>query len=360
MAMQLSLYDIFENINTETDKDKYVVDSFSAGGFCNDNFRQALEQKYKPILEVSDKFDRQNVSYQLSKKDVLHSWLKYKEGFSAELVNILLDDIKPTNDDVIMDPFMGSGTTALVCQMRGINSIGYDIMPISKVAITVKANVMRYNILEIEDLIKSFRSLKMPDDYSRRTPYITITKSAYPEFNEKFIQYATEWINSSNYTDGVKNLFILCVLNSLERCSYTSKSGQYLSWDARSKKVIEANEERLKKGRKLLPIQFCRDNIENINEAIIDELKHVLVDIRLIQRNNNTEIKANIDFKQSSVLFELPKLDQQKKLVEILKAAYATKRAYQKQIIATEELVKSQFIGDLTTFSTITGGVLYA
>ena len=58
--------------------------------------------------------------------------------------------------------------------------------------------------------------------------------------------------------------------------------------------------------------------------------------------------------------FELPELNQQKKLVEILNAAYATKRAYQKQIIATEELVKSQFIGDLTTFSAITGGVLYA
>ncbi len=58
--------------------------------------------------------------------------------------------------------------------------------------------------------------------------------------------------------------------------------------------------------------------------------------------------------------FELPELNQQNKLVEILKAAYAAKRAYQKQIIATEELVKSQFIGEIKTFSGVAGGVLYA
>ena len=42
--------------------------------------------------------------------------------------------------------------------------------------------------------------------------------------------------------------------------------------------------------------------------------------------------------------FELPKLAKQDGLVELLKAAHRTKKAYQKQITATDELVKSQFI----------------
>ena len=42
--------------------------------------------------------------------------------------------------------------------------------------------------------------------------------------------------------------------------------------------------------------------------------------------------------------FELPELSKQDGLVELLKAAHRAKAAYRQQIIATDELVKSQFI----------------
>ena len=128
MNMQLSLYDIFDDKNLEIDQNKYVVESFSASGFCDDTLRKKLEQKYKSILEISDKFDRQSVSYQLSKKDILHSWLKYKEGFSFDLVETLLTEMNIHAGDTILDPFLGSGTTAFTCLTKGINCIGYDIM----------------------------------------------------------------------------------------------------------------------------------------------------------------------------------------------------------------------------------------
>ena len=80
---QLSLLEAFDIIdinvtNDIADKTNYIVESFSAGGLCVEDARQELEAKYTPILEVTNKFDRRSVSYQLSKKDVLHSWLKYK------------------------------------------------------------------------------------------------------------------------------------------------------------------------------------------------------------------------------------------------------------------------------------------
>ena len=288
------------------DISNFVVEQFSADGICEETARQELENKYRPILEVTTKFDRRSVSYQLSKKDMLHSWLKYKEGFSADLVNIILDDMGAKPGDLVMDPFMGSGTTALVCQMRGINSVGFDIMPISAVSIKAKANVMKYDSVEIQKLIEEFESLVLPDGYAGITPYVTITDTAYPERNEKFIQFATEWIRESDYSVEVKNLFTLCVVNSLERCSYTWKSGQYLSWDSRSKKVQRANEERAASGKKLLPDQQVREVIENVQDAVLSELRHVLSDIVIIQSQGLSEGNAGIDFRQSSVLFELP------------------------------------------------------
>ncbi len=167
----------------------YLVDSFSANNFYNENERQNLEKKYAEFLEVTEKFNRQSVSYQLSKKDALHSWLKYKEGFSANLVNILLDEMGAVAGDWVMDPFMGSGTTALVCQMRGINCIEYDVLPISAVSIKAKTAVMRYNVSEIQDLIEDVLNLIVPEDYHKSTPYITITRNAYPQENERFLAY---------------------------------------------------------------------------------------------------------------------------------------------------------------------------
>ena len=54
----------------------YVVECFSADGVCEEQARQELEKKYRSILEVTTKFDRRSVSYQLSKKDMIHKWLK--------------------------------------------------------------------------------------------------------------------------------------------------------------------------------------------------------------------------------------------------------------------------------------------
>ncbi len=66
-----------------------------------------------------------------------------------------------------MDPFMGSGTTALVCQMNGVNSIGYDIMPISAVSIMAKSSVLKYNVEEIRTMLEEVNSIVIPDDYMK-------------------------------------------------------------------------------------------------------------------------------------------------------------------------------------------------
>lgn len=303
---QLSL---MAELGIQQDKSAYIVEQFSADGLCSEEARQVLEKKYEPILEVTSRFDRRSVSYQLSKKDALHSWLKYKEGFSADLVNQLLDDMSASAGDLVMDPFMGSGTTALVCQMRGINSIGFDIMPISAVAIKAKANVMKYDINELRDLILQVKDLELPVDYAGFTPYITITDTAYPDFNGKFIQFSSEWITASCFSDEIKNLFTLAVLNSLERCSYTTKSGQYLSWDCRSEKVINANIVRKAQGKKLLPEHQVRAEILNVQETIVAELEHILSDVALIQQQGEKDVDATIDFREKSVLYTLAELE---------------------------------------------------
>ena len=58
--------------------------------------------------------------------------------------------------------------------------------------------------------------------------------------------------------------------------------------------------------------------------------------------------------------FDLPDLPQQAQLVELLRSAYETKKAYQKLLTATDNLVKSQFLCVVAPRNCFAGGVLYA
>jgi site-specific DNA-methyltransferase (cytosine-N4-specific) len=299
---QLSLFDI------PPVTDKWQVQNFSADNFGEQSARTNLEQRLVDITVVTDRFNRQSVSYQLSKNDALHRWLKYKEGFSADLVKRLLKEFDIKQGDTVLDPFVGSGTTSLVCQMQGINSIGFDILPMSAIAIKAKQSVLEYDLTEIKQLISEIESLSMPENYNTRTPYITITDGAYPENTEKEIAFFTEWNNESKYSEPAKNLVSLCILNSLEKVSYTAKDGQFLRWDYRSKKMLESAEFRNKNGKSPLVIRLHKGILPTLKQSLSEELNSVYLDISSIQKNA-TFNKTTLNFIKGNALYELPKLD---------------------------------------------------
>lgn len=298
---ELLLFDI------EQDLENWRVDCFSANHFAEDGARMRLEEKFMAMTEVSDDFNRQSVSFQLSKKDCIHRWLKYKEGFSADLVEKLLAEIGINEGDTVLDPFMGSGTTAMVCKFHNIRSIGFDVLPMTEIAIKAKDNVLKYNFKELSVLYEEFKQLEVPSDYSYHYPYIPITDGAFPEATERDIMFYTEWIEKSNYSEEVKNLVKLCILNSLETVSYTRKDGQYLSWDSRSKKMLEANKERIAKGKK--PInRLYKGAIPSMKETLGNELVKVLQDIMTLQDELQID-DSKIDYTEGSCLLKLPYVD---------------------------------------------------
>ena len=290
--------------------DRWQVQNFSADNFGEQSARMRLEKKLIDITVVSDKFNRQSVSYQRSKNDSLHRWLKYKEGFSADLVKKLLNEFDIKQGDTVLDPFVGSGTTSLVCKMQGINSIGFDILPMSEISIKAKQSVLDYDLAEIKRLISEIENLSMPENYNNRTPYITITDSAYPENTEKEIAFFTEWNNDCNYSEITKNLVTLCILNSLEKVSYTAKDGQFLRWDYRSKKMLESAEYRKQNGKSPLVIRLDKGNLPTLKQSLLDELNSVYSDISTIQKNT-TFSKTNLNFIEGNALYELPKLESE-------------------------------------------------
>lgn len=151
--------------------------------------------------------------------------------------------------------------------------------------------------------------IEVPANYKKKTPYITITQYAYPDETAIFLQFISEWRDSSSFSEIAKNLLTLCIINSLEICSYTIKSGQYLGWDYRSPKIIKANEKRVEKGRKLLPKKVVRKHIGEIRNTILEELSHVINDIKIIQNSDIHSADVKVNYVQNSVLMELPKMN---------------------------------------------------
>lgn len=291
--------------------EEWKLSSFSANNYCPDVERINLETKYWAITEVTDKFNRQSVSYQLSKKDCLHRWLKYKEGFSAQLVKMLLKEFGIKKGNLVMDPFMGSGTTALVCCLDGINSIGYDILPMSKLSINAKTSVYDYNIIELQLILDKIKNLQIPDEFSGHTNYVSITQGAYPEAEDKALAFYTYYFDNSDYSEISKNLVKLCILNSLERISYTIKSGQYLSWDHRCPKIIAINQARVAAGKRPFVNDNDKGTLPTLKDCLILEFSQMLEDIQSLQ-TKETEFSATCDYIEGSVLFEITKLDSNK------------------------------------------------
>ncbi|MDR1896008.1 MAG: site-specific DNA-methyltransferase [Prevotellaceae bacterium] len=300
---QLSLFDISPQAS-----ERWQVDNFSADNFGQQSARMNLEQKFIEIMVVSNDFNRRSVSYQLSKNDCLHRWLKYKEGFSADLVKRLLKEFNIQVGDTVLDPFVGSGTTSLVCKMRGINSIGFDVLPMSKIAIEAKQSVFDYDLSEIKRLISEIENLSLPENYDRRTEYVTITDGAYPDTTAKEIAFFTDWNNKTGYSKVAKNLVTLCMLNSLEKVSYTAKDGQFLRWDYRSKKMIESAKYRERNGKTPLVIRLDKGNLPSLKQSLSDELNSVYGDILSIQRNSRPT-ESKLQFVEGNALHELPKLE---------------------------------------------------
>jgi DNA modification methylase len=67
-----------------------------------------------------------------------HRWYFYKEGFSPHLVEQAIKISGIEKNDIILDPFNGSGTTTLTAALKGFRSIGIEVNPFTSFLSSVK------------------------------------------------------------------------------------------------------------------------------------------------------------------------------------------------------------------------------
>ncbi|MEH1997297.1 MAG: DNA methyltransferase [Nostoc sp.] len=230
-----------------------------------DNLDRQLYQRFQNKFLIHPSLTRLIVSFQANKTRPIYRWYKYKEAFSASLIEYLLQQYKITQGKVL-DPFAGSGTALFAAREAGIDADGIELLPIGQQIINAKKLLDSEFTPEDFDKIRNWSNLQVwkQSEQKKDLPELKITKGAYPEVTINAIeQYLAAYKGENNKVQAVLNFVLLCVLESL---SYTRKDGQYLRWDYRS-------------GRGQSKKPFNKGEILEFDNAIANKISEIIDDL---------------------------------------------------------------------------------
>ena len=227
-----------------------------------------LTKDFKSQFSVSPFLSRKIVSFQGNKDKPAYSWYKYKEAFSASLVEYFLGSYDGQISGKVLDPFAGIGTTLFAASSQGIPADGIELLPIGQEIIHARLLSEREmssdDLATLEHWITCLPWKECPERVSFST--IRITENAYPQETVEAIESYRGALQQEN--EKIQTILRFALLCILEGISYTRKDGQYLRWDARSGKR--------RPGTKA----FNKGKIFPFDAAITSKLKEILSDIR--------------------------------------------------------------------------------
>jgi DNA modification methylase len=160
------------------------------------------------------------VTFIPNKKEPIHNWYLFKEGFSKQLVDILLDRFNVGKDSVVLEPFCGTGTTLLACKQRGISSIGFDVSPLFVFVSKVKTR--DYDLKELKENISIASKWKFEKpEVTIKEKYVKRVFSKYLLEDFVFYQSRINEIEDKKARDFLMLALIDCVMSS----SYAFRDG---------------------------------------------------------------------------------------------------------------------------------------
>jgi DNA modification methylase len=229
--------------------------------------RDALEEKYFPIIQTNTWLDRTLVSFQANKDLPFYRWFKYREGFAAPMVKRVLKSLFP-HTGTLLDPFAGAGSALFAGRDLGWKTTGIELLPSAVFAIRARLAAERVRSADFARAVERFmlgdwKKLKVSKPEFR---HVRITLGAFPEDTEALLNKYLQFVRLGDFPSKVKQLMRFAAYCVLEEISFTRKDGQYLRWDYRS-------------GRQLGTKQFDKGRITPLERALALQLKTMVDDL---------------------------------------------------------------------------------
>jgi DNA modification methylase len=234
----------------------------------------ASEKRWKNKLSLDPALSRSLVSFQANKRRAVYRWFKYKEAFSAGLIEYLLERCHVSNG-ILLDPFAGSGTALFAGGDFGLQAEGIELLPIGQLIISTKQLIdWELKPKDVERLNFWLRDRPwIKHNKARPINELRITRGAYPQ---ETVRAMGKFLDASEQENRrVKAVLLFVLLCILESISYTRKDGQYLRWDHRS-------------GRRQGEKAFDKGEIAPFNKAMVGKLEEIVTDL------NSTEAPEDL------------------------------------------------------------------
>jgi len=122
-----------------------------------------VDGNYTDYFRIIQKNNTRSVNQYLT-----HWIYPYKGKFHPQMIRALLNIIGLKEGDIVLDPFIGSGTTALEAQLLGINCLGIDISPLCVLQSKVKTESVEA-IDEIEKIKKNILNKINPSLFNQES-----------------------------------------------------------------------------------------------------------------------------------------------------------------------------------------------
>jgi len=175
------------------------------------------------IPPIQERYDlRLLTTFKPNKHIPIHNWVYFKEGFARDFVKLALSWMH-VKQGIILDPFVGVGTTTLVARELGLSSIGVDVSPL--MILITRAKCRDY---EIERLRQE--STKIFGVRFSRPDLGDVPTFVKPYFNRYTLEDVIFFRKSIQdiQDDAIREFLLVALISAAMKASYVYKDGSLL------------------------------------------------------------------------------------------------------------------------------------
>lgn len=206
------------------------------------------------MFEISDYTSVYDSIMQFNKNKTvsIHQWYPFVEGYSKEFIESILNelDYKPKS---VLEPFSGSGTTALELQFKNISCTSFEVSPFMHLLSSVKLynnynletfNILLFNLKDtLENLPRRISNIRNIEKVPFGRTVVKASNLKKWNFNDESldgildIKYAISLIDKKEYRD----LFRIALASILLDVSNLFRNGKCLSYkkDWQNRKILK-------------------------------------------------------------------------------------------------------------------------
>lgn len=159
----------------------------------------------------------------------VHRWYLFPHSFTGELVHALCDEWELGANDMVLDPFAGSGTTVLATKEMGVGCDGYDLSPLAVLASNAKARTYSRERLgavwrDLERALAERRPLRKVSGHAE------IVRKALPEGRLEALEAIAQGVRKMECSEAEREFFRLALVAIVPKFSHAVADGGWLRW----------------------------------------------------------------------------------------------------------------------------------